>query len=233
MATTTRRNWLSLVAVVIAISTFFSIQKPWSSQPSASNATTSNRSFVTGKNNTVLLVTNSEHGLRNVVLATANSLLTRYPEIDLHIASFDKLAPRVQELQQYSRKQSPSASITFHRLPGLSFGDAIFAEHSKLETFTMQEAATPPGVFGTMKLANSIPKFFMPWTGPQYLEMYDAMVRVLDKINPAVVALDPTVSPAVDAVVSTKRNWVVLSANGVRDNAPMEQGAAMLWKFPM
>jgi len=227
MTPTTRRDWLSFVALIFAISGYVFFQQPWSSSSVTSSTPPKPRSFVAGKKNTVLLLTNSEHGLRNVVLATANSLLTRYPEIELHIASFDKLEVRVQELQQYSQQQSPSASITFHKLPGLSFGDRILSDH------TMLEATTAPGFFGVMKLTSMISMFFMPWTGPEYLEIHDAIVQVLDKVDPAVIAVDPALGPGVDAVKTTNRNWVVLSANTVRENAPEEQGLAMLWKFPV
>lgn len=219
-----RRLALAVLALAIAVSGFLSLQQ----ESKRTNAAVEPEVFQAGKNNTILLVTNSEHGLANVVLATANSLLTRYPDVDVHIASFDKLASRVRKIQQYSRKTSPSASITFHTLPGLSFGDRIFSDGRSHLDFTIA-----PGFSGTMKMGAVVSMFFMPWTGPEYRNIYDAVVDLLDHIDPSVAAIDPALLPAVDAVRHNNRRYAILSANTVKENASLEQGLAMLWKFPV
>ncbi len=53
---------------------------------------------VQGKNGTVLFFINTEYGLSNVHLATTGALLEKHPGIDVHIASFPRLASKVAKV---------------------------------------------------------------------------------------------------------------------------------------
>ncbi|RYC56908.1 hypothetical protein CHU98_g9300 [Xylaria longipes] len=68
-----------------------------------------------GRNNTVLFLTNSEHGLANVLVATAYTLLERHPEVQVHYASFPSMA---RKLERISERAPPEAAVsTRHCLP--------------------------------------------------------------------------------------------------------------------
>lgn len=218
-----KRNKI-VFALIIAVLAFL-----FESKQSSPSVPEVKKSFRPGKNNTVLFLTNNEHGLRNAILATSSALLTGHPDVEVHIGSFDKLHKRVQEIEQFARRRSPLArSIKFHVLPGLSYGDRIFTGDR-----TIMDMIHPPGFAGVKKFADNIPMFFMPWTGQEYLDIYEAIERIFDEVDPAIVAVDPALGPAVDAVQHRNRNYVVLSTNTLKENAAAEQGLAMLWKYPV
>lgn len=80
----------------------------------------------TGRNNTVLFLSDSHHGLANVLLATSHALLTNHPQVEAHYASFPKLSKSVSKISTFAQEQSPSSQpITFHALPGPSYGEAL------------------------------------------------------------------------------------------------------------
>jgi len=50
-----------------------------------------------GRNNTVLFLSNSEHGLANVLLAASHAILVEHGDLEVHFASFGKLAKHVSK----------------------------------------------------------------------------------------------------------------------------------------
>ncbi|KAF7927375.1 uncharacterized protein EAE97_010050 [Botrytis byssoidea] len=78
-----------------------------------------------GKNNTVLFVTNSEHGFANVFLATSHALLTEYNDLDIHFATFDKLKDDITSISDFALKTGSERTITFHELKGPSYKKSL------------------------------------------------------------------------------------------------------------
>lgn len=217
-----RRN-LTLISVVVALTGFL---YAWL-RGSPPTTTPPDIAHLPGRNNTALFLTNSEHGLRNAILATVHSLLVSHPHVEVHVAGFANLEPRIDEIVSFASRHNPAAHVTFHVLPGESYGDLIFTGNR-----TITALIHPPGFRGAWEFGRTVSMFFMPWSGPDYLAIHQRVGEVMEEIDPAIVAVDPALFPAVQASKTSGRKYLILSTNSVRENAPHEQGAAMLWKFP-
>jgi hypothetical protein len=138
------RNYLiSIVLGIVAISIALLRPKP---QPSA-------RMIEPGCNNSVLFISNSEHGNSNVFLATAQALLIEHSEIDVHFATFKKRASDIVSVNKFTALNSPGAgSVTFHEITSApSYIEALFTQN-----FTAGNAIHPPGLRGSAKFCNDM-----------------------------------------------------------------------------
>lgn len=121
-----------------------------------------------GRNNTVLFLTNSEFGLANVLVATAYALLTRYPEVEVHYASFPSMARTLERISEQARQKQPSArSIVYHKLPDLSFLD-IVAMQGRETTSVLH----PPGHAGVKTIIRDMPYYTSPWSGEDHMRLF-------------------------------------------------------------
>ncbi|KAI0000585.1 hypothetical protein F4779DRAFT_147380 [Xylariaceae sp. FL0662B] len=184
---------------------------------------------IIGKNNTALFISNSEHGLSNVHVATAQALLEHYPHIQVHFASFPALGPRLQRVSSYSQKKTAAAKeIVFHPIDGLSLIQACFAAGQRIS-----DAIQPPGRAGIKAACKNIQLFISPWSGESHLSMYEQVKQILTEVDPAVVVLDTLLRPALDATRDQNRLHAFITPNTLIDNFPADQPwAAMLWKYP-
>ena len=183
---------------------------------------------VIGKNNTALFLVNSEHGLSNVHVATAQALLERYPHIQVEFASFAPLGPRLSRVSSYSRKTANVREIAFHQLDGLSLTHAIVSTGHSAD-----EALHPPGLAGIEFVKRNMQFYISPWSGEAHLAMYEQVKQILAAVDPAVVVLDTMLRPALDATRDQNRLHAIITPNTLIDNFPTEQPwAAMLWKYP-
>jgi hypothetical protein len=182
-----------------------------------------------GKQNTVLFLSNSEYGLANVLLATANTLLVNYPDIEVHYASFPKRERDVTSLSGLALERNPAASpMVFHHLSPPTYSDALTSRGHMV-----QEAMHPPGMVGARKLNNDMQKYLMPWNASEYLNIYHDALRIIDEVDPAVVAVDGLLGPGLDAVKARNRNHAVIAPNALRDSfAQIQPYGAMFWKYP-
>jgi hypothetical protein len=106
-----------------------------------------------GRNNTVLFITNSEHGNSNVFLATAQALLLEHKNIDVHFATFKKRAKDITSINRFTALNSPgSGSVTFHEITSApSYIDALSNQN-----VTAGSAIHPPGLHGSAKFCNDM-----------------------------------------------------------------------------
>ncbi|KAM5368046.1 hypothetical protein ACJZ2D_009650 [Fusarium nematophilum] len=105
--------------------------------------------YIHGKNGTVLFISNSEHGLSNVHLATSSALLENYQDLDVHYASFPSVRGKLERISSFARGRTPGArDIVFHELKGLTFAQAIMKEGRSF--------ISPPGRAGIASLAEHI-----------------------------------------------------------------------------
>lgn len=73
----------------------------------------------------------------------------------------------------------------------------------------------------------------MPWSGPEYLALYEAVLKILDEVNPAVVAIDPMFGAGIDATRAQNRSHAIISPNSLKDNFVDKQpNGALFWKYP-
>ncbi|KAG9197459.1 hypothetical protein G6514_001556 [Epicoccum nigrum] len=91
-----------------------------------------------------------------------------------------------------------------------------------------------PGLIGTASgFDKAYSRVLAPWNGKDYVSIFDACCHLIKDLNPALVVLDPILSPAYDAAVSLKSRHLVLSPNTFKDHATGSQpGVNSLYKLP-
>jgi hypothetical protein len=182
--------------------------------------------YIQGKNKTILFFTNSEHGLSNVHLATSSALLEKYPDLDVHYASFPAARRKLESISSLARAKTPAASdIIFHELKGLTFAQAIAKEGRSF--------ISPPGWRGIASLAEHIQLWVSPWSVEDHVEMFEELREIIDKVDPAVVVLDSWFRPAIDATRNKNRQHAFITPNTLVDHFLGSQPFwNMLWKYP-
>ena len=178
-----------------------------------------------GRNNTVLFMSNAEHGLANVLLATSQALITSHPDLEVNFATFPSLAGDISTIAKSSSKPNP---INFYEFKGQTYGDALGAQGHAI-----QESINAPGLSGLSMLCSNMQKFLMPWGAEEYLSLYHESLKFLEELDPIIVAVDPLFGPGMDAIRATGRNHVIVSPNSLKDNFVDKQPwLSMLWKYP-
>ncbi|KAF7935514.1 hypothetical protein EAE99_002494 [Botrytis elliptica] len=182
-----------------------------------------------GKNNTVLFVTNSEHGFANVFLATSHALLTEYNDLDIHFATFEKLEDDITMISNFALNTGSKRTITFHELKGPSYKKSLNGGGFKVDS-----AINSPSLADFNRFCSNLEKMVMPWTAPDYLDIYKEISGILETVDPSIVAVDPVFGPGVDAVRAQGRNHVIISPNTLKDSfAKYQPWGAVLWKYPV
>ena len=166
-----------------------------------------------------------------MLLATSHALLVDYPDIEVHFVSFPRLAGNVEAISDYATKISPDAKpITFHALDGKDFGDAL---NANLASGVEYDPVMPPGLEGVNKLCKDLQSYLMPWTAPEYIQLHEEVLKILDEVDPGLVAMEVFLGPALDAIRAQDRQQVVISPNSLKDNfVPLQPWASALWKYP-
>lgn len=173
----------------------------------------------------ILLLTNSEYGQANVMLAVVHELLLQR-EFDVHIASFQVLEQRVYDLFATLTSKEIS-SLTFHPLPGQSMIEAIASRGDEFGT------GQRPGVQGSIKSYDGIQNIVAPWDGPEYLKGYNHCLELFETLDPIVVVVDPVYSQGLDACRQTSTKHIVLSPTSLKElNIHAQPRLAFLWKYP-
>jgi hypothetical protein len=182
-----------------------------------------------GKNNTVLFVTNEHPGFYNVHLATVYALLEKHPQVEIHYASFPKIAQRVQQISSLAASRGSRAKdVKFHPLAGLGFVDTV--EKFLGNQITMTH---PPGLRAADHFAKHIGFYIAPWEAEDYWGLYESCERLINEIDPALVILDTFFGPAVDAARNTRRLHALITPNILSDLLPAKQPPwTLFWKYP-
>jgi hypothetical protein len=108
---------------------------------------------VPGRNNTVLFISNSEHGNSNVFLATAHALLLEHGEIDVHFATFKKRADDIASINRFTSLNATGAgSLTFHEITSAP----SYSECLSNQNFTVGNAIHAPGLRGSSKFCHDM-----------------------------------------------------------------------------
>ncbi|KAF5252903.1 hypothetical protein FANTH_2227 [Fusarium anthophilum] len=182
--------------------------------------------YVQGSNKTVLFLTNSEHGLSNVHLATASALLENYPDIEVHFASFPAIEQKLERVSSFAKIKTPHArTIIFHGLTGLTFVQAIAKEGRSF--------ISPPGWKGIATLAEHIQLWISPWTFEDHVHLYYELGTIINEVNPAVIVLDSWFRPAIDATRTRNRQQAFITPNTLVDHfLGIQPFFTRLWKYP-
>ncbi|OQD80885.1 hypothetical protein PENANT_c031G07330 [Penicillium antarcticum] len=171
---------------------------------------------------TILFLTNPEHGQSNVILAVAQEFLRR-GEHEVHIASFKPLAARVQAITDQADHDQLAH---FHTIAGASM--------SELVARSTPDICHKPGLAGSIDGCKKINVSVLAWTPEEYLQSYRSCLEILKAVQPAVVVVDPLLHLGLDAARSLQMKIVILWPVPLKDVVIMIQPKlGILWKYPL
>ncbi|KAK7047220.1 hypothetical protein VNI00_006886 [Paramarasmius palmivorus] len=178
---------------------------------------------------TILLITNSEYGQANVILAVAYELVQR-PNVKIHIASFSPLRKRVGRLQTLIADEGSANIIEFHEIAGLSHEEILVQQQLSLA----KDTPHPPGYHGAVKSYCQVAAGFLhPWTAEEYHERLLSIERIVERLNPSRIVVDSLLTAGWDVCRKLGRPYMVLSPNSPKDFAWIQQpGLRGFWKYP-
>jgi hypothetical protein len=147
----------------------------------------------------ILILTNAKHGRTDVFVAVSHALGQLGAEV--HFASFSDNEELVK---------SQVADIQFHSIHGAQPQD---------DTVMNLTEGRQPWFFNMPRFLWACLRAAMPWTGPQYVEIYRSVVQILQSVKPDVVAIDPAFAPAITACHHMGDKCVILSPDTIKDFA--------------
>lgn len=210
---------LVLVAVVFAIiSILFSTRRGPNVQ-----------SHVLGRNNTVLFLAGSASGLSNIHIAASYGLQEHASHVEVHYASF---AERKKDISRVSsiatQRLSVANSISWHDLPSPDYLSAVYRHIGNISGMIF-----PPGLKGAERLARGMSFHLDPWEKDEYVRLYQNIRGLIVQLDPAVIVLDMSLRPALDATRDLNRRFIMLSPNALVDTiAAGQQWGKTLWRYP-
>lgn len=174
------------------------------------------------RNKTALFIVTEHHGYSNVHLATAQSILERYPDIQIHFASFPALSSKIADISSATKRRQPLArDVVFHHLHGRSYMEAILQELKLIGLGIRDDGSAgtlaKPGIEGLDKLAQIMEYAFSPWTPEEQLAIHDQITSIIAEIDPATIVLDTIFSPAIEATRGRNRSHVIITPNTLSD----------------
>ncbi|KAL1879697.1 hypothetical protein VTK73DRAFT_6872 [Phialemonium thermophilum] len=180
----------------------------------------------------VLILTNSEHGQANVCLATSYALLTVDEEVEVHFASFAAIEDDVQEIAEFASEHNTKSGrrIIFHKINGLDMQSAW----SRPEVYLDKELLKRRKSFGdAWRQMRILLQVMFPWSGPEYVEIFESVVDIIEDVNPDIIAVDPILSQALTACRHLGRKFVVLSPNTIKEfSIAAQPWGEALWRYP-
>ena len=171
----------------------------------------------------ILLLTSSEYGQANVILAVAYELLLRR-KYQVHFASFAPLEGRIRELNELAATDDSTAAL-FHTVPGPSSSEALAAKDDFIGPY-------PPGIRGALDTYRvTLPAIANTWDEREYMLGYESCIHILQAVNPDIIVADPLFSQGLDACLKISRKCVILSPNTFQDILRKRQPLARLQFF--
>ncbi|KAL4780291.1 hypothetical protein BJX76DRAFT_338304 [Aspergillus varians] len=186
---------------------------------------------ISGRNNTVLYLTDSSSGLSNNHIASAFALLESRPDIQIYWGSFGSppIEPRLQRVFQAAELRNPNViPISFHDLGATSTLDVLRRKYGTLDKFI-----TDHGLKGYDKMLPIMETILMPWKITQYFALFQKTMKLIDSVDPAVIVVDGLPLPFVDAARDSNRLFAVLNPNVlVNVIGHCQPRGEMFWKYP-
>ncbi|KAF4985988.1 hypothetical protein FDECE_16180 [Fusarium decemcellulare] len=181
----------------------------------------------------ILFFTNSDYGQANVILATVYELMLSTSNIEIHIASFQRLRDAVEDtigLAMDNAAGHAPARLIFHGLEGRSqFEAAIGPDVDLFEAYDR-----PVTFFNAAHTILKIDGIMQPWSPKEFSDLYHQTTGVLADVKPDLTVVEPLFTPALTACNHLGINWIVLSPNTIKDFAiPLQPRLAPLWKYPI
>ena len=224
-----RRLFTTVAVVVVVFAALFADLK----LRVLSNNKPIHSNYASGFNNTVLFLTNSQSGLSNVHLATAQSLIERHPSVHVHYASFPEMSAKIDRVSSLARLHDTSApGITFHTISGQSYMEAT-ARAIGLENLVTGWAEHKPGFKGHARRDDILRTAISPWVGEAFQYLHGEIQTLISEVHPAVIVLDTIFRPAIDATRVGSRRHVFIAPGSLSDDLAFEQPNGQgFWKYP-
>jgi hypothetical protein len=90
-----------------------------------------------------------------------------------------------------------------------------------------------PGLKGINRLAEGMSFHLDPWRADDYVRLYGHIHGLITQVDPAIIILDSTLRPAIDAARDLNRRFAVLTPNALVDSlAPAQPWGKTYWKYP-
>lgn len=184
----------------------------------------------------ILFVTNSEHGQANSVFAIAHELLIR-GDVDVHLASFSDLAPRIDQVNSRAKSAAPdtATALNVHWLSCESMYQKWLARpdiqgsHEKAVSSLLHE----PGFFSLWRAYGTVSEVLLSWTADEYVALLEDVKRLHKELEPDLVVVDSLMPHAIEGLKLIGAEWMMLSPNGFKDLAgPYQEKGEALWKYP-
>lgn len=174
----------------------------------------------------VLFACNSEYGQAQVVLAVATTML-KEPNIEVHLASFLPLEPRVNFLNNVFGQQSKL--IQFHPLDGPSMTQGYFRHYSEPPALYH-----PCGVQGAIRSYQMFPKAVAAYDDGEYARLVESFGAIISEVQPGLIVVDAYLWAALDVCRNSSTKYAVITPTGLWGLiSGIQPRAAVMWKYPM
>jgi hypothetical protein len=212
------RRALTALAILGALIAFFLAQRPAQER----------EPLISGRNNTVLVLTDSHHGLCNAHLAAVSALIENHPSVEIHYGSFPGLATKLERIEENAKAKNPEAKVHWYQFDPPSIVDEIRSQKGGASGIR-----TPPGLPGLQAFGDMLAFFIAAWGKEAHLKLYRGIVDVIEEVDPAIIILDPWFRPGIDAARNLNRKRAYVSPNALLDNLSIMQPlGAHFWKYP-
>jgi hypothetical protein len=184
----------------------------------------------------ILFVTNSEHGQANAVFAIAHELLIR-GDVDVHLASFADLAPRIDQVNSRAKHAAPDTATSLH-VHWLS-AESMYQKYlTRPDINGSHETAVAsllhePGFRGVWRGYGVVSDVLLCWTADEYMAVIDDVKRLQKELEPDQIVVDSGLAQGIEGAILAGAEWMMLSPNSFKDLAgPYQPNGAALWKLP-
>jgi len=210
---------VSLLVAIIAAASWWRTTDQTSRPPS----------LIPGRNNTVLFLTSEPAGLANVHIATAFALAVNHPSVDIHYASFSRLANKIKRVSDAAQTKNPAAKpIKWYEVPGPDVEESFFRIFGGPNGLVEL-----PGIQGMAKKVNDFSALITSWTGEEHWTIYKRLLDLVEEVDPSLVVIDHVFKPATDLTSNVDRQFVSISPNALLDLIPDRQPwGGMFWRYP-
>lgn len=117
------------------------------------------------------------------------------------------LSPRIKDLQDRLRVTGSSARIFFHPLRGISLKEARIR---RIGTNTPTHA---PSLSGALRSFRRLPYYVAEWSGPEYMELYDSCVEIIQDLDAHAIVIEYFLSQAIDACRFLNLKFIIMTPN--------------------
>ncbi|KAJ7600417.1 hypothetical protein C8J56DRAFT_8619 [Mycena floridula] len=172
----------------------------------------------------ILLLTLSELGQANSILAILSELLTR-DGLKVHIASFAALEKHVNKV--VSQSSNVMSTVKFHSLSGLSYGGSWVKKMGVDESL----AHPPMSAKELSVLGPNLGKLYHIFSDEDYMSQVQEISGIIRQVDPDVIVVDVMFTSAHDACKTLNRRRIVNTPTQSLDVLRSTQ-SGWLWRYP-